>query len=170
VTRGLRIEGSEPEIGSKPTSQAASLERIKRFAWLLDNSIAIPGTRWRIGLDPLFGLIPGLGDLVGAAFSGWILLQAERLGASRPTLLRMLSNVVVETVVGAIPLLGDLFDAAWKANAKNVALLERYLVTPGLQRKRDRAFIAVLVGGVLVGTAAAATLGVLLLRWIVGLF
>jgi hypothetical protein len=161
---------SEPEIGSKPASQAASLERIKRFAWLLDNSIAIPGTRWRIGLDPLFGLIPGLGDLVGAAFSGWILLQAERLGAGRPTLLRMLWNVVVETVIGAIPVLGDIFDAAWKANAKNVVLLERHLATPGLQRKRDRAFIAVLVGGLLVGTAAAATLGVLLLRWIVGLF
>ena len=159
-----------PEISVKPTLQGASLERIKRLAWLLDNSIPIPGTQWRIGLDPLFGLIPGLGDLIGAVFSGWILLEAERLGAGRPTLFRMLWNVAVETVFGAIPLLGDMFDAAWKANAKNVVLLERHLASPGLQRKQDRVFLGVLLGCLLVGAAGAATLGILLLRWIVGLF
>lgn len=154
----------------RPTTPAVSLERIRRFAWLLDNSIPIPGTQWRIGLDPLLGLIPGIGDLIGAAFSGWILYEADRLGASRPTLLRMLWNVVIETVVGAIPLLGDLFDAGWKANAKNVALLEHHLATPDGQRKRDRGFVAVLAGGLLVVTAAAVALGLLLARWVVGLF
>jgi hypothetical protein len=159
-----------PEISVKPRPQGTSLERIKRLAWLLDNSIGIPGTRWRIGLDPLFGLIPGLGDLVGAAFSGWILLQAERLGASRHTLLRMLWNGVVETVIGAIPLLGDIFDAAWKANAKNVVLLERHLATPGLQRSQDRRFVVILVTGLLLGTAAVAVLGFFLARWVVRLW
>lgn len=154
---------------SKPPS-GSSLERIKKLAWLLDNSIPVPGTPWRIGLDPLFGLIPVLGDLIGAAFSGWILLQAERLGADRATLLRMLWNILVETVVGAIPCLGDLFDAAWKANAKNVVLLERHLAAPDRQRKHDRAFIGVLLGGLLIGTAGAVALGFLLARWVVRLF
>jgi hypothetical protein len=152
------------------TTPGTSLERIKKFAWLLDNSIVIPGTRWRIGLDPLFGLIPGLGDLIGAAFSGWILLQAERLGADRATLLRMLWNVVVETVVGAIPLLGDVFDAAWKANAKNVVLVERHLATPGLQRRQDRRFVLILVAGLLLGTAVVAVLGFFLVRWVARLW
>lgn len=149
---------------------SASLERIKKLAWLLDNSIPVPGTRWRIGLDPLLGLIPGLGDLIGAAFSGWILLQAERLGADRATLLRMLWNVVVETVVGAIPLLGDLFDAAWKANAKNVVLLEQHLAAPGLQRRQDRRFVGILVTGLLLGTAGVVALGFVLVRWIARLW
>jgi hypothetical protein len=150
-------------------SSSTSLERIRRLAWLLDNSLPIPGTRWRIGLDPLLGLIPGLGDLIGAALSGWILLEGARLGAGRSTLLRMLWNVLVETVVGAIPLLGDLFDAGWKANAKNVALLERHLASPELQRTQDRAFVGVLMGGLLVGTAGAAALGYLLVRWLLNL-
>lgn len=152
-----------------PPGVVSSLERIKRLAWLLDNSLPIPGTGWRIGLDPILGLIPGLGDFLGAAFSGWILLEGERLGAGRATLFRMLWNVVVETVVGAVPILGDLFDAGWKANARNVALLERHLATPGVQRKRDRAFIAVLVGGLLAGTAGLAAAGFLILRWVAGL-
>lgn len=147
-----------------------SLERIRKLAWLLDNSLPIPGTRWRIGLDPVLGLIPGLGDLIGAAFSGWILLQAERLGADRATLVRMLWNVVVETVVGAIPVLGDVFDAAWKANAKNVVLLERHLSTPGLQRRQDRQFVVILVTGLLLGTAAVVVLAFFLVRWVARLF
>lgn len=147
-----------------------SLERIKRLAWLLDNSVPVPGTRWRIGLDPVLGLVPGLGDLIGAALSGWILLEADRLGIGRATLLRMFWNVVLETVVGAVPILGDLFDAGWKANARNVALLERHLATQGLQRKRDRAFVGVLVGGLVAGTAGIIALGFLLVRWVLGLF
>jgi hypothetical protein len=142
------------------------LERVRRLAWLLDNSLPVPGTRWRIGLDPLLGLVPGLGDLIGAALSGWILLEGDRLGAGRATLLRMLWNVLVETIIGAIPVLGDLFDAGWKANAKNLALLERHLATPGGQRKRDRVFVGILVTGLLLGTAGAVGLGLLLVRWL----
>ena len=146
-----------------------SLERIRRLAWLLDNSLPIPGTRWRIGLDPLLGLVPGLGDLIGAALSGWILVEGDRLGADRATLLRMLWNVLVETVIGVVPLLGDLFDAGWKANARNVALLERHLATPGLQRRQDRWFVGVLVTGLLLGTMGVLGLGFLLVRWLLNL-
>ncbi|MEP7327231.1 MAG: DUF4112 domain-containing protein [Gemmatimonadota bacterium] len=154
----------------RPATPSAALERIKRFAWLLDNSIPIPGTRLRVGLDPILGLIPGVGDLIGAAFSAWILYQADLLGASRATLFRMSWNVLVEVVVGSIPILGDLFDAGWKANAKNVAILERHLETPRVQRSQDRMFIAILVGGLLAGTAAVAVLGLLLGQWLVKLF
>jgi hypothetical protein len=94
---------------------------------LLDNSIAIPGTGWKIGLDPIIGLIPGVGDLIGALLSGYIILEAARAEVPTFTLARMLVNVGIDTLVGAVPALGDVFDAAWKANTKNVALLERHL-------------------------------------------
>ena len=128
------------------------------MAWLLDNSIPIPGTNWRIGLDALIGLIPGLGDAAGAVFSSYILLEAGKLGASRSTLLRMGANVLIESVVGIVPLIGDLFDAGWKANQRNLRLLERSLETPALARRRDRGFVAatvVVVGAIGIGLAAA---------------
>ena len=138
------------------TGQA--LQRVRRFAWLLDNSIPIPGTRFRIGLDALIGLIPGLGDAAGAVFSSYILLEAGKLGVSRSTLLRMGANVLIESVVGVIPLAGDLFDAGWKANQRNLGLLERSLEAPALARRRDRGFVAatvIIVGAIGIGLAAA---------------
>src|SRR6185503_9317287 len=96
-----------------------ALQRVRGLAWLLDNSIPIPGTRMRIGLDAVIGLIPGLGDAAGAVLSSYILLEAGKLGAPRSTLLRMGANVLVESVVGIVPLVGDLFDAGWKANQRN---------------------------------------------------
>jgi hypothetical protein len=97
------------------------------LAKLLDNSIAIPGTGWKIGFDPIVGLIPGIGDLIGAVLSGYIILEAARAEIPTLTLARMLVNVGLDTLLGAVPALGDVFDAAWKANTKNVALLERHL-------------------------------------------
>ena len=135
-----------------------ALQRVRGLAWLLDNSIPIPGTNWRIGLDALIGLIPGLGDAAGAVFSSYILLEAGKLGASRSTLLRMGANVLIESVVGIVPLIGDLFDAGWKANQRNLRLLERSLETPALARRRDRGFVAatvVVVGAIGIGLAAA---------------
>jgi hypothetical protein len=139
------------------TGQA--LQRVRGLAWLLDNSIPIPGTSWRIGLDAMIGLIPGLGDAAGAVFSSYILLEAGKLGASRSTLLRMGANVLIESVVGIVPLIGDLFDAGWKANQRNLRLLERSLETPVLARRRDGGFVAaivVVVGAIGIGLAAAA--------------
>jgi hypothetical protein len=144
------------------------LKRVRALAWLLDNSIPIPGTRLRIGLDPLIGLIPGLGDAAGALVSGYILLEAGRLGASRSTLLRMAANILIEAVVGWIPLAGDLFDAGWKANQKNLALLEQALTTPGLAARKDRGFIALLALGTGILAAGLAGGTWLLLRWLLG--
>ncbi len=98
-------------------------DRLRRFAWLLDELIRIPGTQQRIGLDALIGLVPGVGDTIGALLSTYIILEAARRGASVWTVTRMLANVGVETVIGAVPLLGDVFDVVFKANRRNVELL-----------------------------------------------
>lgn len=101
--------------------------RLQRLARLLDSEFQLPGTRWRIGLDPLLGLVPGIGDTAGGAISLWLIAEAGRLGVPSSTLLRMLLNVLVDTTVGSIPVLGDIFDAGYKANLRNLELLERAL-------------------------------------------
>lgn len=94
-----------------------------RLAWLLDEAFAIPGTNQRVGFDALIGLIPGVGDTVGALLSTYIIIAAARRGASAWLVARMLGNVAVETVIGVVPIVGDLFDVVWKANIRNLALL-----------------------------------------------
>lgn len=101
----------------------AELRRLVRLARLMDASFSIPGTRFRFGLDALIGLIPGVGDIAMTLFSLWIVYRGRRLGASARTTWRMLWNVALDLIGGAVPVVGDLFDAAWKANQRNVALL-----------------------------------------------
>lgn len=96
---------------------------LRRLAWWLDAAFRIPGTQQRVGLDALIGLIPGVGDTIGALLSTYIIIAAARRGASVWTVARMLGNVAVETTLGAVPILGDLFDAAFKANLRNMDLL-----------------------------------------------
>lgn len=103
------------------------LRRVHRLSRLLDDWLRIPGTRYRIGLDGLIGLIPGLGDVIGSLLSAYILFEAIQLGAPKTLLLRMAGNITLEMLVGTIPILGDLFDFAWKANRKNANLLDAYL-------------------------------------------
>jgi hypothetical protein len=117
----------------------------------------------------VIGLIPGIGDAAGAVLSSYILLEAGRLGVSRSTLLRMGANVLLDSAVGLIPLAGDLFDAGWKANQKNLVLLERSLAAPGLARRRDRGFILAVAAGVGVAAAGLAVGSLLLIRWLIGL-
>jgi Domain of unknown function (DUF4112) len=150
-----------------PTLAAAErnrLERLRRLGYLLDNSIAVPGTGYRIGLEALIGLVPGLGDLVGGGFSAWIVLQAARLGAPPSLLARMGWNLLVDITVGAIPLLGDLFDAGYKANMRNIALLERHVEGPAASRRASRRFVAVLAILLALLLVGAATLSVLLVQ------
>lgn len=93
---------------------------------MLDSAFVVPGTSYRFGLDPILGLVPGLGDLVSPLFTIGILWQARELALPRIVQLRMIFNVAIDSLVGAVPLLGDLFDFAWKANTMNLALLERH--------------------------------------------
>ena len=105
----------------------ARLERLKKLAWLLDAQFGLPGTRFRFGLNSLLGLLPGIGDVLLGLVGLYIVWEARTLGAPAPLLGRMLINIVVEVFGGSVPLLGDLFDMAFKANLRNLALLEAFL-------------------------------------------
>jgi hypothetical protein len=107
----------------------ARLKRIRLLSRLLDEQFRIPGTTYRVGLDGLLGLIPGVGDAAGALLSTYILYEAIRLGAPSTVLLRMIANIGIDAVGGAIPVVGDIFDMAWKTNKKNAALLHAYLAS-----------------------------------------
>src|SRR3954470_587577 len=144
------------------------LKRVRLLAKVLDNSITIPGIGRKIGLDPIIGLIPGIGDVIGAAMSGYIILEAARAEASALTLARMVVNVGIDTVLGAIPALGDLFDAAWKSNTKNVALLERHLATAELAAHRPKrgsvGAIALILVALVIIVGAGLALGIYVAR------
>jgi hypothetical protein len=106
--------------------QAQGLDGLRKVAQLLDSAFVVPGTSYRVGLDPILGLVPGLGDLVSPLFTIGILWQARELAIPRVVLARMILNVAIDSLLGAVPVVGDLFDFAWKANNKNLALVERH--------------------------------------------
>ncbi len=103
---------------------ARALERIQRLGNVLDSSIRVPGTDFRIGLDPLIGLVPGIGDVAGALLSGFIVLESWRVDVPRRALARMAGNIGLELLVGLIPVLGDVFDFGYKANVRNARIAE----------------------------------------------
>ncbi len=123
-----RRRQTEPEILRPPVRGSAALfsdENLDMLSHVLDDFLRIPGTSIRFGLDGIIGLIPGIGDILGAMASWIIILAAWLRGVPKVTLARMLANVAIETIVGTIPVLGDAFDIAWKANRRNFALLQR---------------------------------------------
>jgi len=142
--------------------------RLRSLSYLLDNAIPIPGTGIRIGLDPLLGLLPTAGDGLGMVLSAYILIEAARLGASPALLARMAFNIALETVAGTVPALGDLFDAAWKANAKNLALLERHLQAPTSEPATAWGTVGLLLGGLLLLGAGLAIASVALVAALLG--
>jgi hypothetical protein len=153
---------SRPPIDAK----ISTLRRLRRLSHLLDNAIPIPGTPYRVGLDPLLGLLPGGGDFVGSALSAYIVIEAARMGLPRGTLVQMVKNILFETVFGSVPVLGDLVDATWKANAKNIALLEEHLEVPQQRQQVDWLFLALLLGGLLLVVMAVAAISIIILRWL----
>ena len=144
-----------------------SLSRARTLARILDSAVRIPGTDIRFGLDPLLGLVPGLGDVAGAGFASYLLIVAARLGVPRVVLARMLLNIGIDTVVGTVPVLGDVFDVGWKANTRNLALMERYLERPTATRATSRALIIGVTAGVVLIALAGLALTALLISMII---
>jgi hypothetical protein len=165
MNRSLSSPALVPEVGTIERR----VERLRRVGWMLDSTFKVPGTGIRFGLDSLIGLVPGLGDLVGGALSLYIIAESARLGVPRGLLLRMGWNVALDTFVGEVPILGDLFDVAWKANMRNLALLEGHLQQPVASARSSRGFVVVLCLGLLLLTVGAITLAVLLFRFFDGL-
>lgn len=150
------------EVVPPRSEEVPDLSRL--IAWILDDLIRIPGTKYRIGLDPIIGLIPGIGDSSSALISSTILVNALRRGVPRVVIVRMALNVLINTVLGALPGLGDVFSAFFKSNRRNYALLERHSGV-GAARASTRAdwiFVSALIGGILL-VAIAASIGVAIL-------
>ena len=141
-----------------------SLRRAKIVASVLDDAIRVPGTDIRFGIDPLIGLVPGLGDLLGGAASAYIILEAARVGAPASVLARMALNVGIDTLVGGVPLVGDLFDFAWKSNARNVKLLAGHLEAPTRTRRASKALVAALLAAIALLAIGVSILGIYLIK------
>jgi hypothetical protein len=162
-----RTSGAALDID--PATRARNVRALARF---LDSAISIPGTNWKIGFDAIVGVVPVVGDLIGGSLSAYIILEAARAEVSILTLARMLANVGIDTLVGSVPALGDVFDAVWKSNMKNVALLERHLVVsaPPTHERRSVIGSAVLAMIALVLIVAAGfAMSIFLARLLWGL-
>ena len=142
--------------------QDPALVALRKWATLLDSAFRVPGTGMRFGLDPLVGLIPGVGDIVTGLFSVLMLLHAVRLRVPKAVLARMTVNVGLDLLAGVVPIIGDLFDAGYKANLRNLALLERH-ATPGVPPTRsDYIFVALCAAAIL----TLAVVPLLLIFWL----
>lgn len=150
---GIVVDGDRSD-------ERAALERLSYY---LDELFVVPGTSYRIGLDPLVGLVPGVGDVTTSAASAYIVARAAALGVPRATLARMLVILLVDAVFGSLPVVGDAFDAVWKANTRNVRLLESRLDAPEGARL-DRRYVLVVTVGLTV-VLVAVGVGVLVGAW-----
>ncbi|NRB07838.1 MAG: DUF4112 domain-containing protein [Richelia sp.] len=159
---------SQPPTKFSPVdanSKAATLKRLRLFSRLLDKAIPIPGTNVGIGLDPILGLIPAGGDFLGVVLSAYIIFESARLGASKKILGKMVSNIVIDALLGVIPILGDIFDIAWAGNQRNMALLEQHLQSsPHGVEKADKLFLFLLVIGLLLLAVGVVAFAIIVMR------
>ena len=147
-------------------SDARTLAALRKWSVFLDSAFRVPGTNLTFGFDPILGLIPGLGDLTTPFFAALLLLHAVRLRIPRVVQVRMLINAAIDLAIGVIPFLGDFFDFGWKANVRNLALLERY-ARPGTTASRgDWLFVL----GVIAVLAAVAVIPLLFTAWLLSRF
>lgn len=129
--RATRMEPIFETLKESGPTTKDSVARISTLAKVLDSAIPIPGTNRTIGIDPLLGLFPVVGDAISAALASYIIWEARQLGLPRWKIARMIGNVAVDTTIGAIPLAGDLFDVVFKANRRNLAILRKHLEGTG---------------------------------------
>jgi hypothetical protein len=119
--------GTLTPLAENPQARRDAFERLEQVARLLDTALVIPGTNIRFGADAIVGLVPGIGDVITTAVSAWVIYEARRLGAPRHLVARMIGNVALDGMVGAVPLVGDLFDVMFKSNRKNIRLLRAWM-------------------------------------------
>jgi hypothetical protein len=155
--RGSRpAAAADSAIGGAGRTPDPRLREVRLVARWLDEAFRVPGTDVRIGLDPIVGLFPGVGDLAMTVAAAYVLVAAWRLGAPAVLLARMGVNLALDALVGAVPLLGDLFDAGFKATSRNARLLEAWLAAPGETRRASGLVVAGVLLAVLALIAAVA--------------
>ena len=159
------LQSLQPSASTSSFDADERLRWVARIARLMDSQFRLPGTQFRFGLDPLLGLLPVVGDLSTLAVSGALLLTMLRHGASGAVVVRMALNILLDTIVGAIPLLGNLFDFAYKSNERNVALLRRHYAE-GTHSGSGKGLVALLLLGFLVVFGLVAWGSLALLRWV----
>jgi hypothetical protein len=139
----MGAEAIRQGVRLRPLSQGQQtrLAALRRVAELMDSAFVLPGTAYRIGLDPIIGLVPWVGDLASPLFTVALLWQARDVRIPKVVLGRMIVNAAVDAIIGAIPLAGDLFDCGWKANQRNMALLERHAYEEHRPTAGDWAFV-----------------------------
>ena len=147
-------------------SDARTLAALRKWSVLLDSAFRVPGTRMTFGLDPIVGLITGLGDLTTPLFAAVLLLHAVRMKLPRVVQLRMVMNAVIDLAIGVIPVVGDLFDFGWKANVMNLALLERHAHIGSRPTAGDWLFVLIVLGLLML----AAAVPILTAAWLVSSF
>lgn len=155
----------------KSPFNSQKIKRLRRISQVLDNAIQIPGTKQRIGLDPILGLIPGGGDTITGALGAYIIIEAARMGIPRDIIWKMVGNILLDSVAGTVPVVGDLFDVAWKANVMNMALLESHLSVPQEEENSESnlLFLIGLTVLLLVIVIGFAALTFFILRWLFNL-
>jgi hypothetical protein len=161
MARNLRARERRTSTAPRP-AVPAEIEKLGRF---MDESIRLPGG-FRIGWDAIIGLVPGIGDAVGTAISGYIVLSAARAGVAGSVLLRMVANVGLETLVGIVPIVGDIFDAIFKANVRNIELFRRYQGDPTATKHKSTRVVALVVVALLALAVAFVALVVRLVAWL----
>jgi Domain of unknown function (DUF4112) len=166
--RGPTREASLPRTVHDDAPRDPRLASVRRIAHVLDEAFEIPGTGFRIGIDPLVGLFPGLGDLLPALAGAYAIWVAWTLGAPASLLVRMALNLGIDAAVGSVPLAGDLFDAGWKPNARNARLLEAWVANPGQARRASRLLVLALVALVLAAAIGVAVVAWAIVAWAVG--
>ena len=144
--------------------QSGGVTRARRLARLLDDLIRVPGTNIGIGLDPIIGLIPGVGDMIGGLMSSYILMVAAQEGVPASVLTRMLGNIALDSLVGVVPVLGDLFDVGMKSNRRNIDLLERYLASPSRTKAASRGVVALVILAAILLVVGVIAAGVWVVR------
>lgn len=161
-----------PPIAPKPVARVPApgddraLDGYRKLAYAFDELFRVPGTSFRFGLDSLIGLVPGVGDIAVSALGGYALLLAFKMRAPVTVLTRMLGNIAVDTVFGAVPLIGDLFDATWKANTKNRRVLEAWLADPARTERRSKWAIILFAVLFLLLVAGSLWLAWIIVTWL----